>query len=164
MVYHSVCSEPLFHGHVLFDNTRRHHKMLESTEGVSEYRTSCGMRRPCSDCIVEPPFGKQRRTLAPCGRALAGEPAPRSEILFQDHDNDKGHLVLCRCYQMPRLLPIGARGPFAVAIATEHIRTAVAGKDASPEPQAEELWPLEIMAQVRKVVLRSVSLAEQSKC
>lgn len=65
---------------------------------------------------------------------------------------------------MPRLLPIGARGPFAVAIATEHIRTAVAGKDASPEPQAEELWPLEIMAQVRKVVLRSVWLAEQSRC
>lgn len=56
---------------------------------------------------------------------------------------------------MPRLLPVGARGPYAVAVATEHIRTAVAGKGASTEPQAEELWPLEVMAQVSKIVLRS---------
>ena len=71
-------------------------------------------------------------------------------FFFEDHDNDKDYLVLYRCYKMPRLLPIGARGPFAVAIATEHVRTAVAGKGASTEPQAEELWPLEVMAQVRK--------------
>eukprot|EP00904_Undaria_pinnatifida_P013309 jgi/Undpi1/9108/HiC_scaffold_26.g11566.m1 len=55
---------------------------------------------------------------------------------------------LLLCYKMPRLLPIGTRGPYAVAIATEHIRTVVAGKDATAEPPVEELWPLEVMAQV----------------
>lgn len=43
---------------------------------------------------------------------------------------------------MPRMLPIGGRGPYAVGIATEHIRAPVA---TSSE---EELWPLELMAQV----------------
>lgn len=85
------------------------------------------------------------------------------KLLFEDDDNHMGYLVLFRCYKMPRLLPIGARGPYDVAIATEHIRTAVAGKGASTESQAEELWPLEVMAQVSKIDLRSDWLAEQSR-
>lgn len=55
-----------------------------------------------------------------------------------------------RCYHLPRVLPVGGRGPYAVGIATEHIRTPVAavGDDAKPSPSEEELWPLELMAQV----------------
>lgn len=52
---------------------------------------------------------------------------------------------------MPRILPIGGRGPYAVGIATEHIRTPVAtagdGSDHASTSK-EELWPLELMAQV----------------
>ena len=52
---------------------------------------------------------------------------------------------------MPRILPLGGRGPYAVGIATEHIRTpvpAVGEADGSAAPREEELWPLELMAQV----------------
>lgn len=51
---------------------------------------------------------------------------------------------------MPRMLPVGGRGPYAVGIATEHIRTPVAapGEDGEATPAEEELWPLELMAQV----------------
>lgn len=52
---------------------------------------------------------------------------------------------------MPRLLPIGGRGPYAVAIATEHIRTAVDGDDAAIDASEKELWPLELMAQVMEL-------------
>lgn len=56
---------------------------------------------------------------------------------------------LSRCYQMPRMLPIGGRGPYDVGIATEHIRTPVAAPvgDSEVAPAEEELWPLELMAQ-----------------
>lgn len=51
---------------------------------------------------------------------------------------------------MPRLLPVGGRGPYAVGIATEHIRTPVAalGDGAKATASEEELWPLELMVQV----------------
>lgn len=51
---------------------------------------------------------------------------------------------------MPRILPIGGRGPYAVGIATEHIRTPVAtvGEADGNTPSEGELWPLELMAQV----------------
>lgn len=51
---------------------------------------------------------------------------------------------------MPRILPVGGRGPYAVGIATEHIRTPVAtvGEGAKATPSEEELWHLEVMAQV----------------
>lgn len=52
---------------------------------------------------------------------------------------------------MPRMLPLGGRGPYAVGIATEHIRTPVAAVgevDGNATPSEEELWPLELMAQV----------------
>lgn len=117
---------------------------------------------PSLQRLHRPPFGKQRRTLAPCSALWLV--SPNTMLCFVDHDDDMGYPVLCRCYKMPRLLPIGARGPFAVAIATEHIRTAVAGKRGSTEPQSEELWPLEVMAQVRNIVPRSVWLAVQSRC
>ncbi|CAM9231779.1 unnamed protein product [Ectocarpus sp. 13 AM-2016] len=57
---------------------------------------------------------------------------------------------LLLCYHLPRVLPVGGRGPYAVGIATEHIRTpvAAAGDDAKSSPSEEELWPLELMAQV----------------
>lgn len=53
---------------------------------------------------------------------------------------------------MPRLLPVGGRGPYTVGIATEHIRTPVsaAGEGPKATPSEDELWPLELMAQVRK--------------
>lgn len=52
---------------------------------------------------------------------------------------------------MPRMLPVGGRGPYAVGIATEHIRTPVAtvgDGDGNAFPSEEELWPLELMVQV----------------
>eukprot|EP00903_Cladosiphon_okamuranus_P017572 g16185.t1 len=58
---------------------------------------------------------------------------------------------LLLCYQMPRMLPLGGRGPYAVGIATEHIRTPVAGVGEvgdNATPSEEDLWPLELMAQV----------------
>ncbi|CAM9464950.1 unnamed protein product [Hapterophycus canaliculatus] len=61
-------------------------------------------------------------------------------------------LSLVLCYMMPRLLPIGGRGPYAVGIATEHIRTPVAAVGDNfangAAPSVEELWPLELMALV----------------
>lgn len=54
---------------------------------------------------------------------------------------------------MPRMLPVGGRGPYAVGIATEHIRTPVAAAVEGAQtttPSEEELWPLELMAQVSK--------------
>ncbi|CAM9163702.1 unnamed protein product [Pylaiella littoralis] len=59
-------------------------------------------------------------------------------------------LSLLLCQQMPRLLPVGGRGPYAVGIATEHIRTPVAalGDGAKATASEEELWPLELMVQV----------------
>ncbi|CAB1111999.1 unnamed protein product [Ectocarpus sp. CCAP 1310/34] len=64
---------------------------------------------------------------------------------------------LLLCYHLPRVLPVGGRGPYAVGIATEHIRTpvAAAGDDAKSSPSEEELWPLELMAQVFYPVERS---------
>ncbi|CAM9150551.1 unnamed protein product [Scytosiphon promiscuus] len=56
---------------------------------------------------------------------------------------------LLLCYWMPRLLPMGGRGPYAVGIATEHIRTPVGDNSTNGAcPDVEELWPLELMAQV----------------
>lgn len=54
---------------------------------------------------------------------------------------------------MPRILPVGGRGPYAVGIATEHIRTPVTavGEGAQTIPSEEELWPLELMAQVSEI-------------
>lgn len=58
---------------------------------------------------------------------------------------------------MPKLLPVGGRGPFAVGIATEHIRTPC------PEMETfdEELWPLELMAQVLHIY---ISIGQSIKC
>lgn len=61
-----------------------------------------------------------------------------------------------RCYQMPRLLSVGGRGPYAVAITTEHIRTAVDVDGAKTSAKEEELWPLELMAQVSNIKRLSV--------
>lgn len=52
---------------------------------------------------------------------------------------------LHRCYHLPKLLPVHGRGPFEVAIATEHIRTPIAAIGAKEDEQR----PLELMAQVR---------------
>lgn len=49
---------------------------------------------------------------------------------------------------MPCLFPIDARGPCAVAIATEHIRTTVDNPGTKMAAGQEELRPLELMAQV----------------
>lgn len=61
---------------------------------------------------------------------------------------------------MPRLLPIGGRGPYAVGIATEHIRTPVAavGDNNAAAPIVDELWPLELMAQVSRFIQDSQAL------
>lgn len=49
---------------------------------------------------------------------------------------------------MPKLFPISARGPYAVAIATEHIRTPVENPGTKMAAGQEECRPLELMAQV----------------
>lgn len=65
---------------------------------------------------------------------------------------------------MPKLLPVGGRGPYAVGIATEHIRTPSSGTSANGTGAADkeaELWPLELMAQVLKDRLLKGSLLPQ---
>lgn len=53
---------------------------------------------------------------------------------------------------MPKLLPARGRGPYEVAIATEHIRTPVAENGAfNGAEEKEGFGPLELIAQVRNV-------------
>lgn len=62
---------------------------------------------------------------------------------------------------MPKLLPVGGRGPYAVGIATEHVRTPSSGASTDEKDAQEkesELWPLELMAQVMVDTLLPESL------
>ena len=49
------------------------------------------------------------------------------------------------------MLPVGSRGPFAVGIATEHIRhshASINGDLLTTDTEEADRWPLELMVQV----------------
>lgn len=100
-------------------------------------------------------------TITPWGNAAVADDqtmALRAVTLCEDHlsslkfDRPLGsHFFNSRCYQVPQILPVGGRGPYAVGIATEHIRTPVATVsegDGDSLPSEGEHRPLELMAQV----------------
>ncbi|CAM9457447.1 unnamed protein product [Ascophyllum nodosum] len=58
---------------------------------------------------------------------------------------------LILCYEIPGMLPVGSRGPFAVGIATEHIRhshASINGDLLTTDTEEADRWPLELMVQV----------------